>query len=308
MLKKAFEEALTPVEKFTIAQRELDLLLRNADGTFKAGAAGAAAYAGAMRHVTEEEEKAEAASRNALEGIDAFWLEMQHDAEQNGAFTFKLLSAAFTDFEDGIAKTILATRNEHEELKRMWEGYFKSLEEMALKFAMNKALASLINLMPGTGAGAGSGSGSGSGAGAGAAVGGIAGLLAKLFGMSSGAGGGGAAVDLSGIPAGGAIGGVAGLPMFAEGGDASPGSSFISGEAGAEEVNLDSRGGAHITPLGGKSGGDTNHFYDMRGSIVNDDVLRKADAARMMHEVGQQSVAQAVSMQTEIAKRSRPSR
>jgi hypothetical protein len=231
---------------------------------------------------------------------------MQHDADQNGQFTFKLLNTAFNDFEDGIAKTILATANEHNQLKRMWEGYFKSLEEMALKYAMTKSLSSLINLIPGVGNGSGSGSGSGSGAGA--TAGGIAGLLAKLFGSMGGGGGAGAGAD-----AGASTGWMGGgspsiLNAFAEGGDAAPGSSFISGEAGAEEVNLDARGGAHITPLAPKGGGDTNHYYDMRNSVVTDDLLRKADAARMMHEVGEQSVARSVSMQTEIAKRSRPSR
>jgi hypothetical protein len=321
MMKKAFAEALTPVEKFTIAQKELDSILRNVDGTFKAGAEGAAAYAGAMRHLTEEEEKAQAASRKAADGLHAFYLELQHGGDQNGQFTFNLLNTAFKDVEDGIAKTILATRNEHEQLKRMWEGYFKSLEEMALKFAMTKSLSSLVNLIPGVG-GAGSGTGAGSGAGgAGAAAGGFAGFLTQLFGAfgigAAAAGNAGNAMFDAAGGGGGILGGGApiasaalpdSIPFMAEGGDAAPGSSFISGEAGAEEVNLDSRGGAHVTPLGMKSGGDTNHYYDMRNSVVTDDLLRKADAARMMHATSEQSVARAVSMSTEIAKRSRPTR
>ena len=238
-------------------------------------------------------------SDSASDGMRAFFLQLQIDGAENGKFAFSFLTKAFSDVEDGIAKTILATRNEHEQLKRMWEGYFKSLEEMALKFAMTKSLSSLINLIPGVGNGSGSGAG-----GAASSAGGIAGLLAKLFGQGSGAAAGGGATAAA--AGGGDVGGFAG--MFAEGGDVSPGSSFISGEAGAEEVNLDSRGGAHVTPLVTKGGGDVVHMYDMRGSVVTDDLLRKADAARMMHASSEQSVARSVTMQAEIAKRSRPSR
>jgi hypothetical protein len=292
MMKKAFEEALTPVDKFKIAQRELDLILKNADGTFRSGAEGAAAYAGAMRHVTEEEEKALAGSRKAADGLHAFWMELQQ-GEASGKFAFSFASDAFKGLDDGIAKTILATRNQHHELKLMWQNYFKSLEEMAIKFALSKSFASLANLgSPNAGGGAG-------------AAGGLAGLLAKLFGMGSGASGGAAATTAA-AGAGGDMGMFAGF--FAEGGDVSPGSSFISGEAGAEKVNLDSRGGAHITPLGGKGGGDTHYHFDQRGAVVTEDLVRRAEAAQMIHTSSQQAVAQSVSMSQEIAKRSRPTR
>jgi hypothetical protein len=292
MMKKAFEEALSPVEKFKIAQRELDLILKNADGTFRSGAEGAAAYAGAMRHVTEEEEKALAGSRKAADGLHAFWMELQQ-GEASGKFAFSFATDAFKGLEDGIAKTILATRNQHHELKLMWQNYFKSLEEMAIKFALSKSFASLANLgSPNAGGGAG-------------AVGGLAGLLAKLFGMGSGASGSAAATTAA-ASGGGDMGMFAGL--FAEGGDVSPGSSFISGEAGAEKVNLDSRGGAHITPLGGKGGGDTHYHFDQRGAVVTEDLVRRAEAAQMIHTSSQQAVAQSVSMSQEIAKRSRPTR
>jgi hypothetical protein len=53
--------------------------------------------------------------------------------------------------------------------------------------------------------------------------------------------------------------------MLAEGGDVSPGGSFISGEAGAERVDMSARGGAHITPLGfSTKGGEVHNHYDMR--------------------------------------------
>jgi hypothetical protein len=101
------------------------------------------------------------------------------------------------------------------------------------------------------------------------------------------------------------LGGV--LPAFASGGDATPGSSFISGEAGAEEVNLDGRGGAHITPLGvaGGGGGDTHHHYDMRGSIVTDDVMRRSEAAASIRASEGRMRSAMPTMQREISLRKR---
>jgi hypothetical protein len=230
-------------------------------------------------------------SDSARDGLRAFWLELQINGAENGKFAFSFASTMFKDFEDGIAKTILATRSQHAELKRMWEGYFKSLEEMAIKFALTKSFASLANL------------GSSAGAAGGGGVSGITGLLAKLFGMGGGAGSGGGATTAAAGAGGGDI------PLFAEGGDATPGSSFISGEAGAERVDLTRGGGARITPLGVKSGGsETHNYYDQRGSIVTDDVVRRAEAAQMMQQSEQRATARAVSMSQEIAKRSRPAR
>ena len=202
MMKKAFDEALTPVQRFTVAQRELDLILKNTDGTFRSGAEGAAAYAGAMRHLVEEEEKALGSSLKARDGLHAFWLELQQ-GEASGKFALSFTSTMFKDFEDGIAKTILATRNQHAELRRMWESYFKGLEEMAIKFALSKSFASVADL----------GSPS-AGSGTGAAAGGIAGLLAKLFSASAFGGGGGAAGNAATTAAAGAGGDVGGFAVI----------------------------------------------------------------------------------------------
>lgn len=227
-------------------------------------------------------------SDSAKDGLKAFWLQMQINGAENGKFAFGFATTMFKDFEDGIAKTILATSQQHNQLKKMWESYFKGLEEMALKFALSKSFASLANLAAPNAGGASSG---------------LAGLLAKLFG--SGAGGGGATAATTAAADSGSAGAFAGF--FAEGGDVTPGGSFISGEAGAERVDL-SAGGAHITPLGGKSGGDTHNNYDLRGAVVTDDLLRKAEGAQMMRASEDRSVARAVSMQSEISKRSRPAR
>jgi len=232
-------------------------------------------------------------SSSASDGLKAFFLQLQINGAENGKFAFSFGSTMFKDFEDGIAKTILATRNQHYELRRMWEGYFKGLEEMAIKFALSKSFASLANLgNPSAGSGTG-------------AAGGIAGLLAKLFSSFGGGAGGGNAATTAAAGAGGDVGGFAGF--FAGGGDVTPGASFISGEAGAERIDL-SGGGAHVTPLAAKSGGDTHYHFDQRGAVVTEDLVRKGEMAAAMRTTGEQSVARSVAMQSEIAKRSRPTR
>jgi hypothetical protein len=94
------------------------------------------------------------------------------------------------------------------------------------------------------------------------------------------------------------------IPFFGNGGDASPGSTFISGEAGAEQVRLDGAGGAHITPLGFKTNGGDMHYYDQRGAVVTEDLMRKGDAARMMAAARPQMVGEAIANFHEITKRS----
>lgn len=327
MMKKAFEEAMTPVEKFNLAQRELDLILRNADGTFRAGAEGAAAYAGAMRHLVEEEEKHQAASRSATDGLHAFWLEMQHGAEANGAFAFRLSTTFFKDFEDGMAKNILATARQHHEMKVMWQNYFRGLEEMALKFSLNKSMTGILGQLAKTPLGqkiggmlghAGAGKDAATVANTTATVANTAAINALTAKSTIASGGGGAGGLLGLIPGlgggggagagvgGGDVGGFSGF--FAEGGDPTPGSSFVSGEAGLERVDLTRGGGAHVTPLSTKSSGEVHNHYHMEGSIVTDDLLRKAEGAQMMRASEQRAVATTMSMQSELGKRSRPSR
>ena len=320
MMKKAFDEALTPTEKLTIAQRELDLILKNRDGTFRAGAEGAAAYAGAMRHVTEEEERAEAASRKATDGLHALWLELTR-GEASGKFTFELGTAMSRAFEDGIARTILATARQHREMRVMWQNYFRGLEEMALKFALSKSMASVLGELAKSTLGksvggwiTGTGKQSGQAGNIAALDANTAAVRALTVRMSVGGAGGFSSLipgsgggGWSGGGAAGADGG-APVPFFAEGGDATPGSSFVSGEAGAERVDLTRSGGAHVTPLAAKSGDVTHVHYHMEGAVVTDDLLRKADAAHMMRQTSEQAVARSISMQSEIAKRSRPTR
>jgi hypothetical protein len=126
---------------------------------------------------------------------------------------------------------------------------------------------------------------------------------------ASGAGGLGSSGPFSsaGGGAGDAADAGAAIPFFAEGGDATPGSSFISGEAGAEKVDLDRSGGAHITPLGfsTKGSGDTHVYQDFTGAVVSDDLMRRAEGAAMIHQSQKQMMGAMPAMQREINLRKR---
>jgi hypothetical protein len=208
----------------------------------------------------------------------------------------------------------------------MWSDYFKNLATMGMKSLMDRALAPIGKAITGgmqkpggTGAGTGLGAilGMGKpGASTGTASLSAAGtmlthagteLLSAAMALRASAGvGGGAGAGGGGGAFGDAteIGGA--IPFFASGGDATPGSSFISGEAGAEEVNLDGRGGAHITPLGATAGGgDTHHYYDFRGAVVTEDLMRRSEAAHAIHASESRMMSAMPAMQREISLRKR---
>ena len=248
---------------------------------------------------------------------------------------------------DAIVKIIETHKDQHQklmhELRQMWENYFAGLAKMAIQHGLQKLLAPAAGEMGGLLGGIlnpaqrkqrdlqkqfdeGPGkmfAGLVPKAGKDAALtantfalqqltemlsmktmggGGGAGLLGMIPGGGGGGGGGWSGGGAAGASAG------ADVPFFAEGGDVSPGGSFISGEAGAERIDLE-RGGAHVTPLGGTvGGGDIHNHYDMRGAVVTDDLMRKADAAAMMQHTRAAAVAGAVSVSREASLRARPQR
>lgn len=277
MLAKAYAEALTPLQKFMIGQRELDELLKNADGSFKAGAEGAAAYAGAMRHLTEEEERELAVSRSASDGMRAFWLQLQIEGGKNGEFAFEMLNKSIHGVEDNLANAIVnGTRNWRQE----WASLARELESSTLKFAFTKAFAGIGNQVMKSGGDSG---------GSGGATSGILASIIGLFNHSAGSTG------------------TESYPKYADGGDVSPGKDFIAGEEGPELIRA-GNSGANVTP-NSKMGGETHiHNYDLRGAVVTDDLVRKADAARMVQASEDRGIARGQSMQRETALRSRPTR
>jgi hypothetical protein len=96
------------------------------------------------------------------------------------------------------------------------------------------------------------------------------------------------------------------IPFYGAGGDIFPGSSGIAGENGPEEISVGASG-AHVTPLAARSGGDNHQYFDMRGSIVTEDVVKRAEMAKAISISEQRLMQLAPTMQREINLRSRPS-
>ncbi|HTR22723.1 MAG TPA: hypothetical protein VMI10_01975 [Terriglobales bacterium] len=294
------------------------------------------------RHLEEQIAKLLERTDSATAGFQAFRLQLQLDSAGGlGRFTFDSLNEGLRGAEGNLSRMVAlweenarGARNLGLEFRKMWAEYFAGLQERTLKFAMDQALRLAAGKQSSDQGPAGT-----------AGQGGVKGVLAEILGAGKGqsagatlttagsrliaaatalqaaaaslqSGGGG----LFGIGGGGAGSGVSGggdissfgsagdvVPFFAEGGNVTPGSSFISGEAGAEEVRLGADGGATVIPLGWKNGSNRGgDYFDMRGSVVTDELMRKADAVQLMGYSERRAAAQAVSMNNEVSKRSRP--
>lgn len=332
MVTKAFEEALTPEQKQKLALDELNLSFSKLPESISKSVAGQAALAAATQQITEQTTKADLEliklrnemqkllekSTEAGAGVQAFWKQLQIEGSQNAQFSFDVLNKAVKGFEDNLANAIVSgTRN----WKREWASLAKDLETTTLKFSFTKAISGIGGEIGKTGIGQRIGGLFGKGkqdggeaANTTAVTANTSALGANTAALSAAAAKAGASGGFSipGIGGGGGsaaagdevAGGASDIPFYADGGDVTPGGRFIAGEAGAEEIDLNS-GGAHVTPLG-KGGGDVHHHYDMRGAVVTDDLMRKADAARMMSMSERRTVQSSASMQREIGLRKRP--
>lgn len=284
-----------------------------------------------LQEITAEEDSILLKTGDVGAGFRA-WLDALQAVESEGQIVFALLDQASKGFEttaaDALVKIIETHRDQHQklihELRAMWESYFAGLAKMAISKGLSKLLApvagsleKMLGIAPKVSKDAALATNTTA---LGANTTALDALIAAINAKGLGGGGGG----LGGlIPGGGGgfgggdagagdLGGASadGSAFAAEGGDFSPGGSFISGEAGAERVDLE-RGGAHVTPLGfsmGGGGGDTHNHYDMRGAVVTDDLMRKAEAAAMMQHTETSAIAKAVSISREAGLRARPQR
>jgi hypothetical protein len=265
-IKKIFEEALTPQQRFVEKQRELDLLMKDSSGNFIAGERGALAYKQALKELTEQEIQMLNATGKVSDAIRAWGLEAQQ--KNIGKEIVGGMQSAESAMASSLTIMIEHHRNATEQLRQLWEGFFQSLTQKAISSGLDKLFGSIIGAI---GGGAKGGASSGAAAAAAAASGPVPGFVG----------------------------------WFADGGDITPGGSFVSGEAGAEEVRLTAGGGAHVTPLGG-AGGGSHAYYDMRGSVVSEDLMKRAEAHRLV-SLSEQRMMQAIpSMQREIGLRKRP--
>lgn len=289
-----------------------------------------------MQQIQDEEDKIALRTGGPLAGFES-WLDQLQQVQSEGQFINAMLGQMTKGFEstvaDSFVKIMETHKNQHaklmHELRQMWQNFFAGLAKMAIEHGMQKLLQPVAGLadklFPKAAASGASASSGASLTSAGTSLHTAASLLMQAAAALRASAGGGGLTIPSGVgegagagagadAAGSSLGDVSmsgPIAFAAEGGDFSPGGSFVSGEAGAERVDLDKSGGAHVTPLGFtmKSGGDTHITNnDFRGAVVTDDLLRKADAARMQAVSEERAVSRAVAMTQELGKRQRPAR
>jgi hypothetical protein len=357
LVKKAFEDAITPTQQYQLKVDELRLAFSQLPDGLKNSTQAQQAFNQAIAELGEQMTKAELHLQNmqkelekllshsteAGDGVRAFFLSLQIEAGQNGKFAFDLLNQGMKGFEDELTKAVFTG-------KTNWEDMFRSMAESAFKFMEQKEIAGLFQMISGTAPGQsiagifGIGQGQqgpapalpptapGSLTGLGALVGGGAtgtgpqlaaaattlqtgsttlitaatalqgaALSLQTSSATSGAGGG------SGIIGDLTDSGALGLPGFASGTDDAPGGLAWVGEQGPELLNLP--GGSSVTPAGSlRSSGGDSHYYDMRGAVVTDELMRKADFARAMQAARPQMIGEVMANVSELQKRTLQSR
>ena len=273
----------TPLQKFS-AQLAIVKELENQ------GRISTAQFAQAQQLLQEQLEQTEQRMEKLLKsggaagGLQAFLIQMQGEASKgsSGQFTFDILNKGLQGFEDETVKALTGA-------KTSWTQYFASLDQMALKFLLNKELASLFKGFAG-------GSTIG-GQGAAAATQLSAGTLMQTAATTQLA-----AAQLMAAGSGGGAGGIASLmdvfPAFAGGTDFAPGGLSLVGENGPELVNLPS--GASVTPNSMLRGGHTFVAnIDAKGAEIG----VEAKIARALEEAGPRFIMQAVVESSEAQRR-----
>lgn len=319
MAKQAFEDTMTPLQKYQLGVSELSLLEQKGLIDDKAKSAAVAAlgeqYQKAASQVFQLQDQMEKllARGDASSGVQAFLLQTKMKGQEDGKSVLAGLTSAQQGFEESFTRSLMliqnSTRTTGQQLLQMWEQYFASLESMVLKRGLDKIFSGLISKSSGNPADKLLASGGGAGAAAPLTAAGTtlqtaavnlnaAALALRASGAAgAGAGGGGAAAGVGDIMSAFAGG-------FAEGGDVPTGMHFVAGEAGAEDISLGASG-AHITPLGGRGGGDNHQYFDMRGAVVTDDLMRRAEAQNAIALSERRMMAAIPAMQREINLRKR---
>lgn len=200
--------------------------------------------------------------RGAVGGLDAFLLQWTSSTGKNtdGQFVFSFLQKGLDGFESETVKTLTGA-------KTQWRSFFAELDQMALKFLLNKELTELFKMFSGTSIGKSLGLSSllnsanpGQIANTTALAANTAAVVANTAavvsaGISSAAGGGGISslFDL-------------GIPAFAGGTDYAPGGIALVGEQGPELVNLP--GGSSVLPNGAMRSNSVHSpvYIDARGA------------------------------------------
>lgn len=222
---QAYQLLITPEQQYQEKQRELNLLLSE-------GLIDHAAYTAAMQKAREEFDKSERSMVKARDGLKSFLAELKEQGN-TAQFTYDMLNKGLQGFEDETVKALTGA-------KTSWSSFFLELDQMAMKFFLNKMFSSLLS------GGAGGGFGS---------------LFGSLFGGGAAAGAavGGGWGDVSAVLAD------VGIMGFASGTDSAPGGLAWVGENGPELMNVPA--GSSITPTSAlRMGHSVSVAIDARGA------------------------------------------
>jgi hypothetical protein len=243
-------------------------------------------------------------TNSASAGMKAFFMQLDNQGGKSGSgtFTFDLLTKGLQGFEDETVKALTGG-------KTNWMSYFSSLDQMALKFMLNKEMGQLFKVLSGSSLGKSLGldklltGGQGGAAAQQLSAGTLmqsaaamqlaaAQIMASSGATSGGGGGGGATIgDLTDSGASAAPGDAAGTNF-------SPGGLTMVGEDGPELVNLPS--GSVVTPNGSARGNSVAIHIDARGGEIG--VEEKI--ARAISDRAPQIIMRAVVEAGEVQRRS----
>ena len=255
---QAYQDIITPQQKYQLAQQELGTLLEK-------GLIDQTAYTAALQKARDEMAKTADQMQKLLEkggasgGFQAFWMQLEGQGGKNGTgqFTFDLLNKGLQGFEDQTAAALTGA-------KTHWMSFFESLDQMALKFMLNKLISGLLT-----------------------------GPLGNLFGGGGGAGGSSFGPNMDAGEAD-----MFNVPGYASGTDSAPGGLSWVGEDGPELLNLPA--GSSVTPMSRMGGMTVPIHIDARGGEIGvEEKIARALSASAPH-----MIMRAVVEMGEVQKRS----
>lgn len=251
----------TPIEKYTAGLQMLKILQDE-------GRLSADQFALAQQKLAEALQASEDRMQKLLRqggaagGAQAFAMQWAGDTSKGstGQFTFDLLNKGLQGFEDEAVKAATGA-------KTSFRQFFESLDQMALKFLLNKELAGLFKMFSDSSFGKSMGLGNLFSAANPAQIAQTTALTANTAAITA------LTATMTAVGASGAAGGAGkslfdlGIPAFADGTDYAPGGMSLVGENGPELVNLPA--GSSVTPNSAfrSTGSSTVHVnIDARGA------------------------------------------
>jgi hypothetical protein len=134
---KILAEIETPEQKYETGLRVLQTLEQQGRITTEQFAAAQQKLQEQLAESTNKLELLLRKTGDASAGFEAFILQLNKSGSQQGAFTFDILNKGLQGFEDQTVNALTGG-------KTAWAKYFEELDQMALKFVLNKGIAQLM--------------------------------------------------------------------------------------------------------------------------------------------------------------------